>query len=112
MTFNLVVLIFVNILFQNQNTILNTYDPTFSPANPAVTPVATICIHSIGMDYWQVFKNNISQGWLTVIQSIQMFIFIPSLFGTVMVLNYSGKLIGKYYNNMKLLLTSYEDNPP
>jgi hypothetical protein len=112
MIFNLIVLICINIVYQNQQVLLGFYEAGGkTPSNPNNGPPATICVHdAVEKDYWETFKNNFNQEWLIIIQSMQIFIFIPSLFGTIMVLNYSGKLITKYYNNMKLLLSSYDES--
>jgi hypothetical protein len=113
MLVNLLVYIFINILFENNKAILGNYDPTISPINPTRVPVATICVHdTIEKDYSSIFMDSLNQSLLTVIQSFQLYIFVPSIIGTLIVINYSGKLVSKFYFNMKLLLTSYDENPP
>ena len=111
MLLNLSTLILVNVVFQNQQILLGN-DQTTSPSNFGVVPDAIMCLHNKINDYWLKFKSSQDNFFITIIQSIQLFIFIPCLIGTFMVMSYSGKLINKYYNNMKLLLTSYDDNPP
>ena len=110
MLLNLTMLIVVNIVFQNQYSLLGNYIADNTIKNNNVVPAAVMCQHDT--DYWKIFKNHTNPSFLLVIQSVQLFIFIPCLIGTFMVINFSGKLILKFYNNMKLMLASYDDNPP
>ena len=107
MVFNLIVLILTNILLQNNYKLLGHYDSSSYDTNPP-----TICIHDDTNDYWQLFQKKIDKNLIIIIQSLQIFIFIPSLLGVIIVMNYSGKLISKYFNNMKLLLSTPDENPP
>ena len=105
MNFNLVVLIFINILFQSQFSIVGNYSE-FSYEG-----ASTICDHSRkDKDYWDIFQKNLNQILMSLVQTLQIFIFIPSVIGIVVVINYSGKLLSKYFNNMKLLLFSSDEN--
>lgn len=113
MIVNLIMFIFIDILFQNQKAILGNYDPSLSPANPTREPKAKICEHdTIEKDYFFIFLNVLNDNLQIVIQSIQLYIFIPCVIGTIIVLNYSSQIVSKFYFYMKLLLTTYDENPP
>jgi len=103
MAINFLAVIMVNVVFMNQYALVfNTRgitDPEYPP----------FCNHdSIDKDFKQVFKN-LYNGVENLVESIQFFIFIPTIVTICVILVRSKSYMIKLEADVKLLLITYFD---